>query len=434
LYETAKKFFDKKISKIPVDSLNCFLNKKMIKVLHTADWHLGKRLEQCERTEEHQYFLDWLVETLIVQKVDVLIVAGDIFDTGNPSNTALKQYYDFLWKASGTCCRNVVIIGGNHDSVAMLDAPKELLRIFNVYVIGGVPDEYEEQIISIKNQEGKTELVVFAVPFLRDKDVRRSIAGETTSQQESRLKQGIADHYHQFIKHIGSYKENKIPVIATGHLYTSGGAASDSESEIHVGTLGRISGDQFPAEFDYIALGHLHRPQVVNKMEHIRYSGSPIPLSFSEAADCKVVVLLEFENEKLLGIQQIMIPPCRKLYRIKGNLDSVKAKLELIQDEKMKLPHWVEIQLETDSLIPDLQEQLDNVVRNKQFIEQLFIRQNTIRKTKNLSEQSEEILNLNDLDARSVFRKKIESVFPDQDMSEMLKTFDEALELYQDEF
>jgi len=402
----------------------------MLKLLHTADWHLGKRLEQCERTDEHQHFLDWLVETLSAEKVDVLIVAGDIFDSGNPSNTALKQYYNFLWKASGTCCRNVIMIGGNHDSVATLDAPKELLRIFNVHVIGGVPDECEEQIITIKNKEEKIELVVCAVPFLRDKDLRRSIAGESAAEQEGRLKQGISDHYHQFKKHIQRYKQNKIPVIATGHLYTSGGASSDSENEIYVGNLGRISGDQFPAEFDYVALGHLHRPQLVNKMDHIRYSGSPIPLSFSEAGDCKMVLLLEFENEKLLSIQQIMIPPCRKLHRIKGNLESVKAKLELIQDEKMKFPQWIEIQLETDGIIHDLHDQLSHIIRNKTFIEQLFIRQNAVRKTKNFDEQTEEILNLNDLDTRSVFRKKIESVFPGKDMSEMLKTFDEAVELF----
>jgi DNA repair protein SbcD/Mre11 len=143
-----------------------------------------------------------------------------------------------------------------------------------------------------------------------------------------------------------------------------------------------------------------------------------------------VAVLLEFENEKLSGIQQLMIPACRKLHRIKGNLESVKAKLELIKDEKMKLPHWIEIQLETDSIIPDLHEQLNNLISTKPFIGQLFIRQNAIRKTKNFHEQAEEILNLNDLDARSVFKKKVESVFPDQDTSQMLKTFEEAVQLY----
>jgi exonuclease SbcD len=143
-----------------------------------------------------------------------------------------------------------------------------------------------------------------------------------------------------------------------------------------------------------------------------------------------MVLLLEFENEKLLSIQQIMIPPFRKLHRIKGNLESVKAELELIQDEKMQFPQWIEIQLETDGIIHDLHDQLSHIIRNKTFIEQLFIRQNAVRKTKKCDEQTEEILNLNDLDTRSVFRKKIESVFPGKDMSEMLKTFDEAVELF----
>src|ERR1017187_6057793 len=105
----------------------------MIKVLHTADWHLGKRFEQIERTEEHQFFLDWLIDKLTDEHIDVLIVAGDIFDTGTPSNTAFKQYYSFLWKVKSTCCREVIIIGGNHDSVTTLNAPKDLLKVFNVH-------------------------------------------------------------------------------------------------------------------------------------------------------------------------------------------------------------------------------------------------------------------------------------------------------------
>src|SRR3954470_14268033 len=114
----------------------------MLKVLHTADWHLGKRLENCDRTEEHQYFLDWLIKELDNQSIDVLIIAGDIFDSNSPSNTSLKQYYDFLRKVNATSCQDVIIIGGNHDSVSTLNAPKELLAFFNVHIVGGVPDDF----------------------------------------------------------------------------------------------------------------------------------------------------------------------------------------------------------------------------------------------------------------------------------------------------
>lgn len=400
----------------------------MLKVLHTADWHLGKRLEQYERTEEHQHFLDWLVETITSEQIDVLIVAGDIFDTSTPSNAALKQYYQFLWKVQATCCREVIIIGGNHDSITTLNAPQDLLKIFNVHVVGGVPDIFSDQIIPIKNTTGKVELVVCAIPFLRDKDVRLSIAGETVMDLEARLKQGISDHYNKFKVHIESYKTDGIPVIATGHLFAAGAASCGTEKDIHVGNLGQIGGDQFPVEFDYIALGHLHRPQLVNNMNHIRYSGSPIPLSFSEAEDSKIVLVLGFENE-LKYIQSIAVPPSRKLIRIKGNLVKVKAELELIQDDSFIFPAWIEVQLLTETLVHDLAEQLNKLIENKPFIEQIFTRQLTSRPSISVEEGVMESLHLNDLDLKSVFIKRCASL-EDVEITDLLKTFDEAIELY----
>ncbi|MEO7765862.1 MAG: exonuclease SbcCD subunit D C-terminal domain-containing protein [Ferruginibacter sp.] len=401
----------------------------MLKVLHTADWHLGKRLEQCERTDEHQYFLDWLIEKLDSEHINVLIVAGDVFDSGAPSNTAFKQYYDFLWKVKATGCREVIIIGGNHDSVTTLNAPKDLLKVFNVHVVGGVPDDFREQIIAVNNKEGDPELIVCAVPFIRDKDVRLSIAGETTVELENRLKKGIGDHYNLFKEHLGDYKLNGIPVIATGHLFAAGAINSDSEKDIHVGNIGQIGGEQFPTEFDYVALGHLHRPQLVNKMEHIRYSGSPIPLSFSESEDRKVVLVLQFEAGKLIEINSIDIPPCRKLIRIKGDLETVKAEMQIIQNQLLPFPSWIEVQLETESLVHDIEEQLQKIIANKPFIERFFVRQHAKRRLLNLDEQTEDIINLTDLDPKSVFQKKCESAYADSDFSDVVQTFNEALEL-----
>lgn len=400
-----------------------------MKVLHTADWHLGKRLEQCERTEEHQNFLDWLIEKLSEQCIDVLIIAGDIFDTGTPSNAALKQYYDFLWKVKNTCCREVIIIGGNHDSVTTLNAPRDLLKYFNVHVVGGVPDQFGDQVIPLSNSKGDLELVVCAVPFLRDKDVRLSIAGESSEEMEKRLKQGICAHYNSLKEHVAPYKAAGIPVIATGHLFAAGGSNSDSEKDIHVGNLGQVCGDQFPEEFDYVALGHLHRPQVVNKMNHIRYSGSPIPLSFSENEDSKLVVILTFENGKLSGLEEFEIPCCRKLIRIKGSLESVKNKLMLLEDDKLCYPAWVEVQVETDGYIHELDEQLNKLVEKKPFIERLFIRQHRLKANRNLDEQTTEAITLTDLDPKTVFRKKVESAYPEGQADDLLQTFDEVMEL-----
>lgn len=397
-----------------------------MKILHTADWHLGKRLEQYERTEEHQDYLDWLILTLDEQCIDVLIIAGDIFDSGSPSNTALEQYYSFLRKVKDTCCREVIIIGGNHDSISTLNAPKVLLKYFNVHVIGGVPDDFTEQIIPIPDANGETALVICAVPFLRDKDIRLSIPGETGDEREIRIKQGIYNHYNRFIEHIAAYKAGGIPVIATGHLFAAGSSTSDSEKEIHVGNLGQVAGDLFPREFDYIALGHIHRPQMVNKLAHIRYSGSPIPLSFSESDNTKQVIILEFVKGELIKIAEYEVPGTRKLIRIKGDFDTVITKLRKLTDPEFTYPAWVEIQLETAAYIPDLEELLKE--HSHDFIERFFIRQIKKHSAETLEQHTDEALQLTDLNPREVFLKRCEAEFGEEDYSELLHTYEEALE------
>ena len=399
-----------------------------MKILHTADWHLGKRLEQNERTEEHQQFLDWLVDTLHAECIDVLIVAGDVFDSGSPSNAAFEQYYRFLRRVKNTCCREVVIIGGNHDSVSTLHAPKELLRYFNVHIIGGVPDDFSEQIIRVNNAAGDTELVICAAPFLRDRDVRLSVAGETAAERETRIRQGISDHYHQFSPHIASCKSAGIPVVATGHLFAAGASTSESEKEIHVGNLGQVSVDLFPDGFDYIALGHIHRPQRINKTDWIRYPGSPIPLSFSETDDKKLVIILAFEAGKLQALQEKEIPVYRKLLRLKGDLDAVKNQLLLVEDHQTCYPAWIEVQVETDHYIHNLNEELHNLIMGKGFIDRLFVRQLKLRTGWQLDEQTEEGLALTDLDPKTVFLKRCECEQHQDDHSLLLQTFEEALE------
>ena len=399
-----------------------------MRILHTADWHLGKRLEQSERTEEHQAFLTWLIQTLQSERIDVLIVAGDIFDTGSPSNAAFEQYYGFLRQVKNTCCREVIIIGGNHDSISTLNAPQSLLKYFNVHIIGGVPQEFADQIIELSDEQGQLELVVCAVPFLRDRDIRLSIAGETLEERESRIKQGITDHYHRFLTHIEDYKLNKIPVIATGHLFAAGSATSDSEKEIHVGNLGQIGGDQFPKEFDYVALGHIHRPQLINKMNHIRYSGSPIPLSFSETEDKKLVIVLEFQEGILNSLEEIEVPCSRRLIRIKGSFDKVKTKLALLEDQHTLFPAWVEVQVDTESFIFDLEEQLNSLIEGKPFIDRLFPRQVRTRAAKNLDEQTMEAMALADLDPKMVFLKRLQAEYQDEEQPDLLSTFHEVLE------
>jgi exonuclease SbcD len=402
-----------------------------MRILHTADWHLGKYLGPYERTCEHALFLQWLLDQINRQSIDVLIVAGDVFDTGNPSNTALKQYYDFLRQVKNTCCRDVVIVGGNHDSVSTLNAPRDLLRFFNVHVIGGVPENFDEQVIEIKDDSGAIQLVVCAVPFLRDRDIRLSVPGESADERRQRINRGITEHYRNLVPYIMRYKERNIPVIATGHLFAAGAQASpDSEKDIHVGNLGQVAGDQFPAEFDYIALGHMHRPQIVNRMQHIRYPGSPVPLSFSENADSKTVLVADFADGKLMTVKEILVPVSRRLIRVKGDWEKVKARLSLIESQADELSVWIEIQVETDDYIDNLDEQLRDIeLVNSEFV---FVKQIRTRQHQSISETVEETLSLNDINPLTVFKKRCEQDYAETGYDELLQTFREALELMEE--
>lgn len=404
-----------------------------MRLLHTADWHLGKKLENSERTEEHRDFLDWLIVKLGAEAIDVLIIAGDIFDNGTPSNTALELYYKFLGQLKTTCCSDVIIIGGNHDSVSTLNAPKDLLKFFKVHVIGGVPEVFTDQIIEIRGKSGATELVVCAVPFLRDKDIRLNIAGEMAEERQQRIKQGIRDHYHKFVDYILPYKQAGIPVISTGHLFAAGSSTSESEKEIHMGNLGQVHGDQFPKEFDYIALGHIHKPQVVNKMEHIRYSGSPIPLSFSENEDRKQVVILDFTDAGLRQLSAHEIPCYRKLIRIKGDLPAVIAKILLLEDPHSPYPAWVEVRVEVESTITDLEEQLSALMAGKKFIERFCTRQLKTKVNAAIDQMAPQAMSLNDLEPKEVFLKRCLSEFKDADFTDLVATFDEVMELMKQE-
>lgn len=406
-----------------------------MRVLHTSDWHLGQRLVNLERTEEHQHFLDWLLQTIEQEQVEVLLMAGDVFDTGAPSNTALKQYYTFLTRVCATCCRHIIITGGNHDSVSTLNAPKDLLECFNIKVIGGASDNPLDELLELRDADGKLELVVCAVPFLRDRDVRLSVAGESYEERQQRIRQGIAAHYAAFVPHVQPYKTQGIPVVAMGHLFAAGGSASESEKEIHVGNLGQIGADQFPHEFDYVALGHLHRPQQVNKTHHIRYSGSPIPLSFSEVTDKKMVYVLDFEDGQLTGLKEIAIPVCRKLVRFKGELEEVKQKIAVYDNTGYTLPAWAEVQVELDAAIPDLNQQLDEVLQRKSDQLQMLIHRPPAIKTActALDQHAAQQADLHTLTEKDVFLKRCQSKYPDTDHTELVATFSELLELMRQE-
>lgn len=396
-----------------------------MKILHTSDWHLGQKFLYNSREEEHQLALNWLRETIEIEQIDCLIVAGDIFDIGNPPNYARRLYYQFLKNLLGSCCRHVVITGGNHDSPSMLDAPKELLQALNVYIVGAATGNIEDEILELKDSDSNLELVVAGVPFLRDRDVRTSVSGETGLERIEQIKQGIASHYEMIGAAVEHYKDWGVPIIATGHLYAYGAEASDKQDNIYIGDKENIKSDQFPAVFDYVALGHIHRAQMIGSDKRIYYSGSIIPLSFSETKDDKVVLIVDFEKGKQKGdIRFLPLPIFRRLKTITGTLEYVQTRLEKLHDTYQDhLTTWVEVMIDTDTVIPDVDNQLREFTKDMN-LELLKIRMNRQRHA--LDAQIEQ-LDLSILDDNlEIFKKKCESFgHPPEEMEELVRTYQE---------
>lgn len=277
-------------------------------ILHTSDWHLGRRLYGHQRYAEFEAFLAWLLDSITTQRVDILIVAGDIFDTMAPSNKAQALYYEFLTQVSATCCQHIVIVAGNHDSPSFLDAPSQLLKWLNVHVIGTACENVGDEVLVLENNAGTPYAIVAAVPYLRDRDVRISGAGESMDSKDANVISGICAHYdavaaqaQQQQRAIINSHSRRVPIIATGHLFAAGGSTTDDDGvrDLYVGNLGKISADMFSPAFDYVALGHLHVPQKVGGCEHIRYSGSPIAMGFGEARQQKQVLLVQFSQTNM---------------------------------------------------------------------------------------------------------------------------------------
>jgi exonuclease SbcD len=399
-----------------------------MRFLHTSDWHLGQNLLFHERSREHQLALDWLRQVIIDRQVEALIVSGDVFDIGNPPNYARRMYYGFLTGLLNTPCRHVVITGGNHDSPSMLDAPRELLQALNMHVVGAAPEAQQDCLLELRSQAEQLEAVVAAVPFLRDRDLRYGVAGETGSERIERIREGLHRYYREMGELASPYAQADIPVIATGHLYASGAQTAGKQDNIYIGDVENIEAGAFPEIFDYVALGHIHRGQPVGQREEVRYSGSLIPLSFSETKDDKGVVIVDFKGRKLDAIEFVEAPTFRRLKSITGDLEKVKQSLRRFHEKgERQLKPWVEVIVQSPEMIPQLDVQL------RDFAGDMFLEIVKIRIEYNhyqgLKEQAAEEVDLQDMDTLDVFRKKCESYgSPPEELKELETAFLELQE------
>ncbi|GAB3867872.1 exonuclease SbcCD subunit D C-terminal domain-containing protein [Hymenobacter segetis] len=405
-----------------------------MRVLHTADWHLGQHfLTGQERTTEQQAFLDWLLLTVQAQQIEVLVVAGDIFDTQTPSYTAQELYYTFLVKMQATGCRDIVVVGGNHDSPTMLNASRQLLRQLRIHVVGGVPTDPTEQILNLNGADGRPGLVVCAVPFLRDRDIRLAVAGETPDDRQLRIRQSIAGHYAALADHesVRRQREQDVPVLATGHLYAAGGEAREgAERDVHIGGLGLIGAEHFPAAFDYVALGHLHRPQVVGGRAHIRYSGSPVPLSFTEADDKQQVLLLEFNGAGAPTITSLPVPVTRRLQRFHGTLEEVEADILAFDNSAFQFVAWADVLVRSDETPAEVQRRVQAVLQlqKAQVLAPRGVRHQRATEAADLAESTMPLALLHELTVDEVFSRRVASLPPER-AAALSATFGELRQL-----
>ena len=306
-----------------------------MRILHTADWHIGQRLYERSRLKEQEQFLDWLLKTIKCKKVELLLVSGDIFDTSLPSADATNLYYDFLHRFSQETKAYAVITAGNHDSPRHLEAPKEFLKMGRIYVVGRAANP-NDCVFNFppENPPEKSKVSVAAVPYLSESELSH-ISFETEPKKAERYRERMKALYQQCVDAMPA----ELPKILMGHLFVQNGKESGSERNIQIGGATAIRVDDFPCGVDYVALGHLHRPQSINGANYpVRYSGSPLPLRFNEAAYRKTVCLLEVSGVgNSPSVEEVEIPVFKELCTVKGDLNTEDLNAFLM---RMKKKDW----------------------------------------------------------------------------------------------
>ena len=315
-----------------------------MRILHTADWHIGQRLYERQRLDEHELFLTWLLQIIKEHNVDLLLVSGDIFDTSLPSAEATNLYYKFLYNLYKNTSTYTIIIAGNHDSSRHLEAPKEFLKMGRIHVVGHATTP-EECVIQIPPDD--PQIAVAAVPYLSENELPH-VSFESDIEKSERYRQRLKSFYAECVPHMPT----QLPKILMGHLFVHNGQEMNSERNIQIGGASAIQATDFPDNVNYVALGHLHRPQTINEGDFpIRYSGSPIPLRFNEAEYSKKVFLLEFsDNGEIERDEDIEIPVFKELCTISGDENAILIKASSENWESK----YIQVKLKLDSVVPGI--------------------------------------------------------------------------------
>lgn len=357
-----------------------------MRFIHTADWHLGNQIHNVNRTQEYLTFFEWLKNQIIKNEVQALIISGDIFDVVNPSVEARKLYYDFLASIKDTNCSNIIIIGGNHDSGIMLNSSKELLKNFNIYVVGTLANvSVNELIVELKDKNQNIIGYCAAIPYARETELNYYI--EESCQNSEKTENDLCDKgykiiYDKVLAEIKKIRGNKkVPIIATGHLHAANldGLRSDENSkQIEkqnlklddgvknldvIGNLGKVHSKIFSEDFDYVALGHIHYPSMVSKNPKIRYSGSPVLMGFDECKIKKGVLLVDVDSENL-SVKTLEFKDSAFFWeRIQGSIEEIKNRLVEYSNSEVEKENYIEICYKPE-INKNIQIELEEVIKN----------------------------------------------------------------------
>lgn len=343
----------------------------MIRILHTADWHLGQTFFGYDRTQEHEHFLDWLAGVLTKNKIDVLIVAGDVFDVSNPSAASQRMFYRFIHRVTTENPRlQLVVVAGNHDSAARLESPLPLLQEMRTEIKGIVRKQngkidYEHLLVELKNAAGEVEALCLAVPFLRQGDY------PVVETEGNPYAEGVKELYARLLKYALKKRTDGQVLVAVGHLLATGSeiAEKDHSERIIIGGLESVSPESFPEQIVYTALGHIHKAQRVSGRENIRYAGSPLPMSFAEKHYHHGVVKVTLDEGWAVEIEKLEYTPLVRLLSIPATeaaapdevLDELRG-LELPEDEPMP---YLEVKVKLSEPEPMLRQQVEEILEGK---------------------------------------------------------------------
>lgn len=405
-----------------------------MKILHTADWHIGQLFHEYDRTYEHQQFLNWLVEILSSEQIDVLLVSGDVFDLSNPSAVSVKMFYTFLNQAiKANPNLQIIITAGNHDSASRLESPKPLLESSNIHIIGVVQRgedgsiDYEKLIIPMKDKAGAIKAWCMAIPFLRMGDY--PIIVDAANAYAA----GVAALYDEAYQYANDKKQSDLPIICMGHLHAQQVEITDMDKaeRLIMGGVECIAATAFHADIQYVALGHIHKAQRLGGKEHIRYCGSPIPMSFSELHYKHQVVVFDITGEKIDNLKSIEIPMSVTLQRIPAVHSSLTEVLNALQqlpafESNPELAPYLEVRVLLDGPEPALRHKIETALSGKYVrLAKIDVRYPSVVSS---DDNTEMVIkdNLHVLQPQDVFAKVYQSKYNNTVPSEILQLFNQV--------